>query len=136
MDFFFSLSRFCGIIRFSHIIRRLIEKLGPENANDLIVDESIDGFDDTHTTQMPQNYPTFYEPPSTLHQPAHDSFSHGQGYSYPIPNEANRQIHLKPATDFNAQTPNVADAIVHTNDGAVHYAVNAPSGLPYTINQR
>lgn len=127
----------------SHIVRRLIDKLGVENANDLIVDESIEEFDDTRTTQAPPGPQNFYDPPPPVqHQPqsppGQDPYNQfGSGYSYPNPNEVNHQIQLKPAVDFYGQTPNVAAAIVHhNNDAAAHYAPNAPSGLPYTINQR
>lgn len=97
-----------------------------------------------------QGQPNFYQPPPPpppQQPPAQDPYNqYGHGYSYPKPNEVNhqqnhpnQQIQLKPAADFYGQSPNVATSIVHhiqNDQSIVHYAVNAPSGLPYTINQR
>lgn len=63
-----------------HTIRQLIQKWGYENANDLIVDETIDEFESTKFNQVQQT--NFFNSPFG---PQQNSFQFDEGYKYPNP---------------------------------------------------
>lgn len=68
-------------IHCSHTIRQLIQKWGNQNANDLIVDESVEEFESTRMNTQFQMTNFFNSP----FGPQHNSFQFDEGYKYPNP---------------------------------------------------
>lgn len=102
-------------IIYRHTIRQLIQKWGYENANDLIVDETIDEFESTKFNQVQQ--------PNLLNSPLgpqQNSFQFNEGYKYPNP--ATKVNYNK----FHATYYDYGDS----NSGSAHsdYSVLNPSG--------